>query len=234
MKRSRPFLSDHPAPTAQADLQHTPVTRPIAGAISPRRAGRTALSGMRAGRQAKVPRTGHPGRALYYCTIARLPACVTVEHAFEAIAGRQRRRNTPERCPAGHPLLPRGTLVGWSFCDFTRECTVTAPIAAGSWSTATSAVWCSASRRAVTPQRARRRGCSRSASGALAHYPLDPAQTLSAPRVTCSCSSFLAELAPRLSGLVHRLQLAQIPAGSRPRIRTVTVLVDRWPIALAA
>jgi len=25
----------------------------------------------------------------------------------------------PERCPAGHPLLPRGTLVGWSPCDCT-------------------------------------------------------------------------------------------------------------------
>ena len=25
----------------------------------------------------------------------------------------------PERCPAGHPLLPHGTLVGWSPCDCT-------------------------------------------------------------------------------------------------------------------
>jgi hypothetical protein len=25
----------------------------------------------------------------------------------------------PERCPAGHPLLPRGTLVSWSPCDCT-------------------------------------------------------------------------------------------------------------------
>ena len=25
----------------------------------------------------------------------------------------------PECCPAGHPLLPRGTLVGWSPCDRT-------------------------------------------------------------------------------------------------------------------
>jgi hypothetical protein len=25
----------------------------------------------------------------------------------------------PERCPAGHPLRPRGTLVGWSPCDCT-------------------------------------------------------------------------------------------------------------------
>ena len=25
----------------------------------------------------------------------------------------------PERCPAGHPRLPHGTLVGWSPCDCT-------------------------------------------------------------------------------------------------------------------
>jgi hypothetical protein len=25
----------------------------------------------------------------------------------------------PKRCPAGHPLLPHGTLVGWSPCDCT-------------------------------------------------------------------------------------------------------------------
>jgi hypothetical protein len=25
----------------------------------------------------------------------------------------------PDRCPAGHPLLPHGTLVGWLPCDCT-------------------------------------------------------------------------------------------------------------------
>jgi hypothetical protein len=67
---------------------------------------------------------------------------------------------SPERCPAGHPLLPHGTLVGWSPCDCTPGVhghrTYTCRFLVDS----ASAGWCSASRRASTRMQGRCRGLS--------------------------------------------------------------------------
>src|SRR6476660_8375384 len=43
-----------------------------------------------------------------------------LEHVFDSIRPDGSVEEVPpERCPAGHPLLPCGTLVGWSPCGCT-------------------------------------------------------------------------------------------------------------------